>query len=348
MYLKQITKYNTKTMKKLILTVVTGLTILFAQAQQCQADFSYIQNGSTTVFTDLSTINTGWSTNYSLTWEWDFGDGTISTQQSPVHTYANNGIYTPCLTVLYFDSVIINSCVSFYCDTLLIGNVLPCPGSATISQNGNNFTVNMTGGVPPFLYLWSTGESTQSIVASVSTSGYCDVTDANGCIFTDSFSYITNPPQIYWCDSMSLFSTGGSTQTILMSQVLNINNIIASWITTAPDGTVLGVDSMSNSHQIFNNMNNGQPYDTINICITYALATGYSTSCCVTWIWDANTGNWSRMGAITSKGEIGTSDKKILKVVDVLGRETSINSNKILFFIYDDGTIEKRYIIDRK
>lgn len=147
------------------------------------------------------------------------------------------------------------------------------------------------------------------------------------------------------CDSMTLFSTGGSPQTILMAQVLNINTIIASWITTAPDGTVLGVDSMSNSHQIFNNMNNGQPYDTINVCITYADAIGYST-CCVIWIWDANSGLWARMGSVTSIGEIGSFDKKLVKVVNLLGRETSINSNQTLFFIYEDGSIEKKFVIE--
>ena len=147
------------------------------------------------------------------------------------------------------------------------------------------------------------------------------------------------------CDSMTLFSTGGSPQTILMAQVLNINTIIASWITTAPDGTVLGVDSMSNSHQIFNNMNNGQPYDTINVCITYTDAIGYST-CCVTWIWDANSGLWARMGSVTSIGEIGSFDKKLVKVVNLLGRETSINSNQTLFFIYEDGSIEKKFVIE--
>ena len=332
-------------MKKLLLTAVTAFTILFAQAQvQCQANFSYTQSGTYTGFTDLSTINTfGSSLNYSVTWEWDFGDGTISTQQNPVHTYANNGIYTPCLTVFYFDSLMFNSCVSVSCDTLLIGNFLPCPGSATISQNGNNFTVNMTGGVPPFLYLWSTGESTQSITASVSTSGYCNVTDANGCIFTDSFSYIANPPQINPCDSMILYSAGGSPQTILMAEVPFSIMDISSWITTAPDGTVLGIDTMSNSHQIFNNMNNGQPYDTIDVCISYYDVNGYST-CCVTWIFDLNTGFWAKMGSVTSVGEINSDNKKLIKIVDVLGRETFPKNNEILFYIYEDGTIDKRYI----
>ena len=54
-------------MIKLLLTTTAVLTILFSQAQ-CQADFSYMQNGPTTIFTDLSTINPSWSTNYSVSW----------------------------------------------------------------------------------------------------------------------------------------------------------------------------------------------------------------------------------------------------------------------------------------
>jgi len=149
------------------------------------------------------------------------------------------------------------------------------------------------------------------------------------------------------CDSMTLVSTGGSPQTILMAEVPISFMDIHYWITTAPDGTVLGEDSLWNSHQIFNNMNNGQPYDTLDICITYIDNNTFNT-CCVIWIWDANLGVWAKMGSVTSIGEIDLFDKKLIKVVDVLGRETSINSNQTLFFIYEDGTIEKRYIIDRK
>mgnify|MGYP000632705879 CR=1 FL=1 len=42
-------------MKRLLLTAIASFTILYSQAQ-CQADFSYMQNGPTTVFTDLSTM----------------------------------------------------------------------------------------------------------------------------------------------------------------------------------------------------------------------------------------------------------------------------------------------------
>ncbi|QSZ68035.1 PKD domain-containing protein [Methanofollis aquaemaris] len=43
-------------------------------------------------FTDLSTGNV-------TAWEWDFGDGTNSTEQNPAHTYENAGTYTVSLTV---------------------------------------------------------------------------------------------------------------------------------------------------------------------------------------------------------------------------------------------------------
>lgn len=42
-------------------------------------------------FTDLST-------NVPDTWEWDFGDGTTSSEQHPAHTYTSNGVYTVGLT----------------------------------------------------------------------------------------------------------------------------------------------------------------------------------------------------------------------------------------------------------
>ena len=368
-------------MKKVLLTGLAVLIILFTQAQ-CQADFSYMQNGPTIIYTDLSTINSGWSTNHSVTWDWDFGDGNFSTQQNPIHSYTNNGIYTPCLTVTYYDSTIINWCISVYCDSILIGNSIPSswdcnpttgcydPGTGLGQYSSFSFCDTMCGvpttswdcptNMPGGCYDPGTGlgqyatlVACQAVCGTQTPSWECGpqgcydpgtglgtYTSLSACQ-TICVSTVSNA-----CDSMTLISTGGSLQTILVAEVpINFMDI-DYWITTAPDGTVLGEDSMWNSHQIFNNTNNGQPYDTINICITYLdVNTGYST-CCVTWVWNGSF--WANMGSMTSIAEIGTFDKKLIKVVDMLGKETSINSNQTLFFIYDNGTIEKRYIIDRK
>ena len=39
-------------------------------------------------------------------------------------------------------------------------------------------------------------------------------------------------------------------------------------------------------------------------------------------------------------------NKKLIKVCDVLGREVNIDFNTTLFFIYDDGTVEKKIIVE--
>ena len=44
--------------------------------------------------------------------------------------------------------------------------------------------------------------------------------------------------------------------------------------------------------------------------------------------------------------DIGHKNKTLLKITDFLGRETKLAMNKFLFFIYDDGTVEKRIIIE--
>ena len=46
-------------------------------------------SGGTVYFSDTSTITSGWSTNYSVSYLWDFRDGFTSTQQNPCHTYGN-------------------------------------------------------------------------------------------------------------------------------------------------------------------------------------------------------------------------------------------------------------------
>jgi len=293
-------------MKKLLLTASAALTILFAQAQTPCEDFSYMQNGPTTIFTDLSTVNASWSTNYSVTWEWDFGDGTpVSTQQNPVHTYANNGIYTPCLTVTYFDSTIINYCISVSCDSILVGNSIPA-----------SWDCNPTTGC----YDPGTGLGTYTSLSSCQSN--CQL------------------QMISPCDSIDIVGSQSQLTMEVMSGT-NVNSPLYI-VTTDFNGYIVGEDSLTWTHDAWPIM---ALTDSIITCITYV--NGVDTlTCCVEFFWNGSF--WAKMGSVTSIGEIGSFDKKLIKVVDILGRETSINSNQTLFFIYEDGTIEKRYIIDRK
>ena len=38
------------------------------------------------------------------------------------------------------------------------------------------------------------------------------------------------------------------------------------------------------------------------------------------------------------------NNKSLIKIIDLLGRETDLETNKLLLYIYSDGTIEKKYI----
>ena len=43
---------------------------------------------------------------------------------------------------------------------------------------------------------------------------------------------------------------------------------------------------------------------------------------------------------------LGSDNKKLIKVLDVMGREVRINYNTALFFLYSDGSVEKKIIIE--
>ncbi|MEA3443972.1 MAG: PKD domain-containing protein, partial [Bacteroidota bacterium] len=88
----------------------------------CQADFTYTNNiisggiNTTVDFYDTSSAGTGTITS----WTWDFGDGNTSTLQDPTHVYASAGFYQVCLDIFTSDS-----CSSFFCDYILVGDSFP-------------------------------------------------------------------------------------------------------------------------------------------------------------------------------------------------------------------------------
>jgi gliding motility-associated-like protein len=77
-------------------------------------------------------------------WNWDFGDGTTSTQQNPIHTYADTGTYTVTLLVKnyttgceYSKSIVIK--VLFEKANFMVSDTVICrKNSITFTATGNN------------------------------------------------------------------------------------------------------------------------------------------------------------------------------------------------------------------
>ena len=94
------------------------------------------------------------------TWLWDFGDGSTSTEQNPVHTYTSPGNYTVTLTVT-------DSCGVTANDTTYAWVYSPLEADADGPYEGTagipiQFNGNATGGCPPYTWFWDFGDGSTS------------------------------------------------------------------------------------------------------------------------------------------------------------------------------------------
>ena len=135
---------------------------------------------------------------------WDFGDGTSSTQQNPMHSFAGNGPFNVCLTIS--DT---NGCSDTQCQWLVLNN-LPCQaGFYSYPDSAQPFTIwvvnNATGN--NLTYLWDFGDGNTSTQAypthTYAQSGtylLCLTID-NGAGCTDTYCdsiYATNKQNTAW------------------------------------------------------------------------------------------------------------------------------------------------------
>jgi PKD repeat protein len=153
------------------------------KAQNCNALFSYsIDSANVAVFADLSTAQSG----TIISWFWNFGDGTSSYLQNVTHQFSpvGNASYV-CLTIITNDS-----CTATFCDSVFFNTINPCDSfnisysvvnTSGPAQNDGAITTQVSGGMPPYIYLWSNNDSTSDI-SNLIIGLYCvTVIDAEGC-----------------------------------------------------------------------------------------------------------------------------------------------------------------------
>jgi PKD repeat protein len=73
-------------------------------------------------------------------WEWDFGDGSMSSEQDPVHVYSKPGEYLVCLNVYNADSM--ETCFHFICETIEIPDSMNCIAAFSYMADSSSQLVN--------------------------------------------------------------------------------------------------------------------------------------------------------------------------------------------------------------
>ncbi|MFC2176227.1 PKD domain-containing protein, partial [Bacteroidota bacterium] len=132
------------------LVTVTGSIIDFDVASTAGCDTLHVQ------FADLST-----PAGTITEWSWDFGDGTNSTAQNPLHPYLTAGLYNVSLTIK--DNRGCNSSISY--DSIV--NYIPYPIAAFTADStegciGDIFQFNNESTNGAVSYLWDFGDGTTS------------------------------------------------------------------------------------------------------------------------------------------------------------------------------------------
>ncbi|GEM_PF-1041308 len=206
-----------------------------------------------------------------------------------------------------------SSCV--YCNHTVIVS------TTNVSCNGYNdgsIIVTASGGVPPFQYSLGGGLSqTNGTFTNLAAGTYSvDVTDVNGCMIFQTV-VITEPPAL----NISVTSTDETS-------ALNDGSATASIFGGIPP-------------YIYTWSNGGTANSQVNLAPgLYTVIVTDANGCVISDSTFVNA--YNPTGIINVKN----TSKTLIKVTDVLGKKTPYRKNTPLFYIYNDGTVEKRIVIE--
>ena len=245
------------------------------------------------------------------------------------------------------------------------GQILPCaqPPSCDVEISGDSIICSLgspqvltafpTGnGTPPYTYLWSNGQSNSPMLTIISPGTYCvTVTDANGCVSTECITVTVQHIPIYSAPSPPIICLGDTIALEFWNTPLT--NIV--WMPTGDTIHMIHDNPNISTTYIVEGIDvngcdrRGEILVTVDSCTAIPPSWDCVGNACV----DPGTG----AGMYTSQAacdnvclinavEEQTTNKQLLKITDLLGRETKGSKNEVLFYIYDNGTVEKRIIIE--
>jgi gliding motility-associated-like protein len=143
-------------------------------------------NGNTIGAINLTVLGGTVNTDYTYSWSPNTADVTASV--------SNLGAGTYCVHVQDDNGCFVDTCYTLDEPTPLVVDSIVSPvypGGWNVSCNGGtngNIYSWSSGGVGPFTYYWSNGDTTANTLNVSVFTYYLDVTDANGCVVNDSIT----------------------------------------------------------------------------------------------------------------------------------------------------------------
>jgi len=314
-------------------------------------------------------------------WNWNFGDGTYSNLQNPSHTYLNDGTYDVSLFVsngLGQDSIFQSGIVTVnlmpppiaYNDTSYVSPAIFTLSSATNDVNWYTDTLAILpiASGSSFITPLLSNTTTYYVREFADTSVYGGVLDTN---IGDGYYYYGDKYLIFdsytACNLVSADVYAEQSNTIIFEVRDNAGSVIDDTTITVsigyqtlyldldiPIGTNFQLGLGTINAGLYKN-NNGAifPYNISNlVSITGANNSGSQNN----WYNYYNlqfkencTSNFSKATTVfmlPSLVEYVDNSKQLIKTVDILGRNAKDTKSEVLFYIYDDGTVEKKIIFE--
>ena len=281
----------------------------------CKAYFDSYQdttsNGLTYNFYDESSFAIVPNLDNMRSWLWDFGDGTTSTDENPVHQYAQAGEYNVCLTISTIardtackicPNFVMLVCSDTYCQDIYVGNNPPPTYNC---QAYFDYYADSTGLVYDFndgsegdnitSWLWDFGDNTTSTdenpVHQFTQAGEYNVcltissTAGDSVLCSDTYCQDifvgNNPPPTYNCQSYFDYYAD-STGLVYNFNDGSEGDNITSWLWDFGDNTT------STDENPVHQFTQAGEY---NVCLTISSTAGDSVLCSDTYCQDIYVGN---------------------------------------------------------
>ena len=243
--------------------------------------------------------------------------------------------------------------------TITAGNFNPCLNFSGLVLTANSLDslscdgvmgVTLTNGTAPYSYQWSNGQTTQTM-NSLCPGGYCCyVTDANGCTLTLCDTVGVQSPN--YGDTLYLITGGpcinpvGPLTNTIEDCSIDYNSIDSAYVSNIilPQNPL---DSVVIVWTLVDTNGSIQGYTTF---YTGVMGTGCYNFQLILYCLQKSM-NYKTIIIIHTEflefvgiDELFGNSKQLVSVVDLMGRETKIQPNKLLVYTYSDGSKEIKYI----